>query len=641
MNKDLYVFDIEGDGLLNDITKLHCLCYQKIGDPDIKYTTDYDEMREFFMDPSKIKVGHNIVRFDIPAAEKILDIKVPQAMVIDTLALSWYLFMDMKKHGLEEWGEQFGIKKPEINDWKNLSSEEYIHRCSEDVKINSKLWDKQYRYLNYLYADDQEIFRLCRYFQFKMECIRDQESLGLKLDVEHCKQMLEKLELEKEQKMKELEAAMPKIPVKKIVTKPANIIKKDGTLSVRGEAWSKLINERGLPTTTAEIEVITDYRDPNPNSHTQIKDWLYNLGWKPEHYKYKRDKKTNAVTKIPQIGSKAGGGEVCDSIKKLFPVEPKLELLSGLSILSHRIAMFKGFLADQVDGRIYPSMSGFTNTLRLQHMVFVNLPGIDKKYGKEIRKCFIADDRHILCGSDLSNIEDRTKRHYIYKYDPQYVEEMNIPGYCAHLEIGKLAGMLDDEQIAFYKKYDKEEHKAEKERNPEIKKKYEEIKAIRNKAKIVNFSATYKIGAEALSRNSGNMGISEARKLLDIYWKRNKAIRMVEDECRIKSIGDKKWLYNPISGYWYSLRTEKDKFSTLNQGSAVYVFDIWLTYIRKLGIKVAMQYHDEILFNTKLGMETHTKKIIDKAMEMTNDRLKLNIEVGCNTQFNYDYASCH
>lgn len=632
--KDIYVFDIETDGLLDSMTKIHCLCYANVNDPDnIISTTDYDEMRKFFLDDST-KCGHNVIRFDLPAAEKILGI-TPVGPIIDTLPLSWYLYQDRDKHGLEEWGEFFGIKKPEIKDWSTLTSEEYIHRCSEDVKINIKLFIKEHRYLEALYESEKAIDRLCRYFRFKMECIRDQEAIGLRFDKERCTLTLEKLESEREEKMDELTKAMPRIPIKKVKNVPKVIYKKDGTLSSRAETWFELLEEEALPVHTTEIEVIDGYEEPNPSSPKQVKDWLYSLGWVPEHIKHVRDKKTNTVKKIPQIASKAKDGDVCESIKKLYGKEPKLELLSGLSILNHRIGVLKGFLADEVDSRLYGSMNGLTNTLRLQHKVLVNLPAIDKKYGREIRECLIADEGHVLCGSDLSNIEDKTKRHFIFSHDPDYVRDMEIPGYDAHLEIGKLAGMLTDEDIKTYKYYDTGEGKDQQ--KPSI---FYTIKGIRNKAKIVNFSATYKIGAESLARNS-NTKVSEARKLLDIYWERNKAIKEIEHSSLVKTIGDRKWLFNPISRYWYSLRADKDKFSTLNQGTAAYIFDIWITFLRELGLRIPFQYHDEVLLNVKEGEEERTKEIINKAMEKVNNRLKLNVQLSCGTQFAKNYAECH
>jgi hypothetical protein len=164
------------------------------------------------------------------------------------------------------------------------------------------------------------------------------------------------------------------------------------------------------------------------------------------------------------------------------------------------------------------------------------------------------------------------------------------------------------------------------------------LKSVRTKAKIVNFSATYKIGKDALSRNSG-MKVSEAANLLKIYWTRNKAILDVEDSLSIKEIGDQKWLLNPISGFWYSLRNDKDKFSTLNQSSAVYVFDQYVYFARTEGIKVALQMHDEILFNTT--DKENTTKILNEAIQKVNDKLKLNIQVGCSVEYGQSYSTVH
>ncbi len=440
---------------------------------------------------------------------------------------------------------------------------------------------------------------------------------------------------------------MPKIPVYATKKVPKVLKKKDGTLSALGQAWINLLNERNLDEThTREVQVLMGHKEPNANSHEQVKAWLYSLGWVPEHIQHKRDKKTGKVTLIPQIASKDakrdGTGEICDSIKKLYEKEPKLELLEGLSVLSHRITVFKGFLENLKGEFIYPTCAGITNTLRVKHSIIVNLPAVSKKYGKEIRGSIIAKEGMVLCGADLASIEDSTKRHYIYDYDPEYVEEMNTPGYDPHLEIGILAGMLTREQADFYKKYEKD--KDEKGHSfiplPEDKEKYGKIKAIRTKAKILNFSATYKVGEKALARNSG-MKRQEASKMLATYWMRNKAILDVERSLQIKEINGQRWLLNPVSLFWYSLRTEKDKFSTLNQGTAVYVFDIWLTYIRRSQIKVAFQMHDEAGINVLVGDEVRVRSGIQTAIEKVNKKLHLNIKIGCSIEFGNSYAATH
>ena len=86
------VFDIETDGLLDELTKIHVLSWSNdMG--EVKHTHDYDEMRYVLLN-SETLVGHNIIRFDIPAVEKLLDIKVT-ARLVDTLALSWYGYRGM------------------------------------------------------------------------------------------------------------------------------------------------------------------------------------------------------------------------------------------------------------------------------------------------------------------------------------------------------------------------------------------------------------------------------------------------------------------------------------------------------------------------------------------------------------------
>ena len=132
------VFDLEGDGLLDTITKIHCVCYYDLVSGESGSLSNPADIIRLF-DKVDVVIGHNIIRFDIPALEKVFGFTV-KAKLVDTLALSWYLEPERLKHGLEEWGEEFGVPKPPIDDWVNLPLEEYIHRCEEDVKINTKLW---------------------------------------------------------------------------------------------------------------------------------------------------------------------------------------------------------------------------------------------------------------------------------------------------------------------------------------------------------------------------------------------------------------------------------------------------------------------------------------------------------------------
>jgi DNA polymerase III alpha subunit (gram-positive type) len=143
------VFDIETNGLLDVLDKIHVLSWMG-SDGKVHHTHDYDKMRLFF-EREEVLVGHNLIRFDIPAVEKVLGIKV-RARLVDTLALSWYLNHERMKHGLEGYGEEYGVPKPVIKDWDSLTPEEYAHRCNEDVRINYRLWVDLQNKLRRLYV---------------------------------------------------------------------------------------------------------------------------------------------------------------------------------------------------------------------------------------------------------------------------------------------------------------------------------------------------------------------------------------------------------------------------------------------------------------------------------------------------------
>ena len=133
-----FVFDLEADNLLPGITKIHCVSYSEVGGKLLGTLYDQKEIEQFFSH-DYLYIGHHIIGYDFKALEKIYGIKRPK-YIFDTLAWSWYLFPDRAEHGLESWGEDFGVPKPKIDNWQDLTVEEYTHRCEEDVKINTKLY---------------------------------------------------------------------------------------------------------------------------------------------------------------------------------------------------------------------------------------------------------------------------------------------------------------------------------------------------------------------------------------------------------------------------------------------------------------------------------------------------------------------
>lgn len=629
INRPVYVYDIETDGLLDQVTKIHCLSYSyrdKENNVITKSITDYEDIKEFFTKDC-IRVGHNITLYDERVIAKILGIDTlkTKSQIIDTLALSWYLYPEHLKHSLEEWGVRIGTSKVKISDWKNLSIKEYTERCEIDTIINLEVWELFFKDLMDVYGNLSSALRLIEYLQFKMDCIREQEEVKLRIDLDKLLSNLNKLKILKSEKESVLQSIMPKVPVKKAKKYKDVIVVSDKEIYEKGDLMYEHYKSLGYKIEKEyELFKITGYKEPNANSVDQKKSWLFSLGWKPINFSIvKEDGKER---KVPQITAVDKSG-ICQSVKNLYEKEPKLEVLDGLSILTHRIGVLEGIYKNQKFGFIEASALGFTNTLRLRHTNVVNLPVIDKPYGKEIREIFIANEGMILCGSDMSSLEDSTKQHYIYNYDPVYVNEMRTPGFDPHLDIAVLSGMLTEEQSDEHKLYSNTKGKEGVNH-----------KVVRHKAKTTNFSATYGASPGKIALTAG-IPLKEAKLLHSIYWKRNAAVKKTAESALVKDIKGKKWIYNPVSKFWYSLRAEKDRFSTLNQSTGVYCFDNYIMACRKRGIKISLQMHDEELFN--LIDKELTTNILEDSIKEVNEIVKLNVPLSISIDYGLNYADCH
>lgn len=613
------VFDIETDGLLDKLTKIHVVSWMG-DDGNVHHTHDYEEMRKFFSE-TKVLVGHNICRFDIPAVEKVLGVKV-KARLIDTLPLSWCLNHERIKHGLEGYGVEYGVPKPVITDWDSLTPEDYAHRCDEDVKINTRLWRDLEIKLNRLYQDPEDKDRFIDYLTFKMECAREQEALRWKLDVPMAQKAYDEIMVLKEEKVQQLSHAMPKHILTRVATQPKSLYNKDGSLGHYGQKWEELCKEYKQPITTQSFVVKVGEELGNPNSNDQVKEWLYSLGWQPQTFKFVRDKTTGDERQIEQIRNE---GELCESVKDLAEVDPAVDLLDGLTVLTHRAGILKSFLeCVSPDGYLKAEIAGLTNTLRFKHSKpLVNLPSVDKPYGDIIRGCLTCPDGYTLAGADMVSLEDTTKRHYMQPLDPDYVEEMSREGFDPHLDLAKFAGAVTQDDIDAYNRGER----------PDLKK-------VRKSYKVVNYSATYGIGASKLARGTG-LSVKEAKVLLEAFWARNWAIKQVSDGVRTRELFGSMWLQNPVSKFWYSLRSDKDRFSTLNQGTGVFCFDTWVALCRRNGILTIGQFHDEIIGLVELGKEKQTERLMHWAATKLNEKVQLNVPLGADVQFGKTYAAIH
>ena len=145
------VIDCETNGFLDVVDRVHVVSYkdETMREPESIY--GYGDIKEFFKQ-DRIFIGHHIIGYDFPALSKVLQVAKPKRLV-DTYPLSVTLMPNRSSYGLEGFGEGYGVPKPVVKDWENLTREDYTHRCESDVKINWHLWEDLRRKLTELYGE--------------------------------------------------------------------------------------------------------------------------------------------------------------------------------------------------------------------------------------------------------------------------------------------------------------------------------------------------------------------------------------------------------------------------------------------------------------------------------------------------------
>ena len=268
----------------------------------------------------------------------------------------------------------------------------------------------------------------------------------------------------------------------------------------------------------------------------------------------------------------------------------------------------------------------------------------------------------LLGGADLSSLENRIKFNLQLPYDRSYVMSQMSEDFDPHLEIAQEGGLLKDYEVWFYKiekegfsrdKYPESEGldnliaKSDGEKKVILK----GISEVRGKGKGTNYSCQYGAGAATVARTAG-VSLSVGKSLVKAYKKVNWSIEKIAASQKVKKTSFGDFQLNPFNGIWYSLKTEKDRFSTLVQGTGAYVLDIWLKYqfnIRgnaeygfdEYGVKLLATFHDEQIIEFKEDFKESAELLIRDALAKVNKNFKLEIPFGCDVQFGKNYSDIH
>lgn len=410
-----YVFDLETDGLLDDVSTIHCLILKDIDSGEIiSYTDNWPEGAKRLEDADLI-VGHNIIKYDIPVLEKLGTFQ-PKGLVRDTLVCTRLIWADIKQsdftrtdfpskligsHSLRAWGHRIGNYKDDYQGGWEAFNQEMWEYCIQDVEVTNTLWQK-------IVAKDYSEQAMELEHEL-VQIIFRQETAGFAFDRQGASSLYAQLATRKHELEEELKKAFPDWEIKTPFTPKVNS--------------KKFGYEKGVPTfKVKKVEF-------NPGSRDHVADRLKKLkGWQP--------------TEFTNDGKPKVDEEVLSHLQY-----PEAKLLVEYYTLIKRLGQLgdgnQAWIKVEKNGRIHGSVNANGAVTGRATHAFPNVaqvPAIGVPYGKECRSLFTVADGNRLVGVDVSGLELRCLAHFIAKYDGGAYADTVVNG-DIHTENQKAAGL--------------------------------------------------------------------------------------------------------------------------------------------------------------------------------------------------------
>lgn len=426
-------FDIEGNNLLPDITKVWC---GAICDPDAKQAVGYgpSQIQNLILDLQDCDriVGHNAVSFDRPALAKVLGVKTLPPLV-DTILLSRLVYPDKKSnpvkgHSLKLWGEFLGYEKKHsgIEDWTQFTPD-MLERCESDAFITARVLE----YLLPLVQNQSEAIRLEHQFA---AIIQKQVANGFCLDKGAVDRLRERLHKDRAEAV----AGLSHIPpwTKETVLKtrlwrdPQTETLYETKAGAPKDVQKRLLRDGPYRKRVEEVPF-----NPASGDH-KARFFQEKYGW------------------VPKKTTETGKPAVDRDVLKTLPY-PEAKILSKMSIIDKVLSTYvDAWTAFERGGRVHGEVitNGTVTGRCSHHSPNMNCPkvkidkdkkpifGFDGKYGADCRSCFTARPGWALVGCDASGLELRMLAHYMAEWDGGAYGKAILEG-DIHTENQKAAGL--------------------------------------------------------------------------------------------------------------------------------------------------------------------------------------------------------
>lgn len=406
------IFDIETDGLMDTVTKIHCLVVKDTQTGDVyKYVDDIEEGLKFLMKLNDVVCGHNVIKFDIPVIQKLYPwFKVDQSKVYDTLVVSRLIYSDLRErdganvekgllpskmwasHSLEAWGYRLGLMKGEYSSWfydqcklrlvEYKPGDEWKTYCQE--MLDYCIQDVEVTHAFYKLVTGVEFSQESINFEHQIAWIAGQmERSGWPFDVQAAAKLYAEL-----------------------------AAKRENIRTQMMETFEPLVIERVSEKTGKRLkDKVIEF---NPASRDQIAQRLTTkYGWEPKEF------------------TPAGKPKVDEEVLKALDY-PEAQVLADYFLLEKRIGQLaegdQAWLKAERQGHIHGSINtngAVTGRCTHQSPNLAQVPSVRALWGKECRSLFTVRGGFSLVGADLSGLELRCLAHFMAKWDDgEYANEV-------------------------------------------------------------------------------------------------------------------------------------------------------------------------------------------------------------------------
>jgi DNA polymerase I-like protein with 3'-5' exonuclease and polymerase domains len=414
----MLLFDIESNGLLEDMTVIHCLCISDGHKNIVRYGPDAVErgikrLHNAIRSGEGI-CGHNIINFDIPAIQKLypwfsID-RGQRKNIVDTLVMARLIYSNIGEsdygryragklpgtligsHKLAAWGYRLGVLKgtyaEDTEDAWAVFNEEMLDYNEQDVVVTECLYDKLL---------EQKYSQTAIELEHKIAWLMaQQERNGFPFDVQGAIKLEGVLRARAAALDEKIRKMVPPIPDKVFIPKRDN---------------KTLGYVKGVP--------IQRYKEFNPNSRQQIEYIIC------KHYGYLPDN----VELYAEDGRLKMDEQTFKYLKGDKKAPKEVQVLAPLLEEQLMISKRLGQLADgsqawlshvKADGRIHGRVNpNGAVTGRATHSSpnVAQVPHNGAPYGKECRALFGVPKGWIQAGIDACGLELRCLSHFLYPYD--------------------------------------------------------------------------------------------------------------------------------------------------------------------------------------------------------------------------------